>query len=430
MPTLPLLPYADLLLKLIEKGKTHGEKIFEMLLRYHPEERIPIGQREHRRLNINQEHVVLVHNVAYAFASSKHLSPRTAFRRVWECYRFLRDRRAPLQPLISRALVKTGLSRPLTESERLSETQVKYIISVVEQVEGPAIAREVDRIVWDAWEWTLKRQWSHSLPPPAKGPEGQGQRYEKKRRLWQKSGGRVYMPDGTFEPSAGGKSVENKHCDEDSELVADSRKVESRETTDGVQTTTARTAEFQSSLTEMNGVVEDLPPPWGPTNSRRTTQSTTPSWPNVNASERMGEATQDIALSEPSEPSLLGQLEADTIRGATSKRWIMDSNQASICMYIIPRSSSRSETKDVADDPPVFKTLDIARPSTEPTTPEMNDVADDQPSQRVLSIARPSTESTTSSQSIVYKTVAIGEVVRKYRSRGATTFLGWTGTKL
>ena len=415
MPTLPLLPYADLLIKLIENGKTHGEKIFEMLLRYHPDERIPVERRENRRLGIKQEHVDLVHNVAYAFASSKHLSPRTAFRRVWECYRFLRDRRAPLQPLISRALVKAGLSRPLTASARLSETQVKYILSVVEQVEGLAIAKEVDRIVWDAWEWTLRRQWAGSLVPPAKGPEGQGQAYEKKRRLWMKSGGRVYVPRETFESIRDGRSVENNSCDKDDEVVADSRKVESKETTDSAQRMTARTAEIHSSLTEMDTVVDGLPPPRKPINARRTAQFT-PFQSNANASETPGEAAHDTALSEPSEPS-----EADVCPGVTSRPNDLAHDRPVFRTLDTARLStepSMSKMNDVADGHPAFRSLDIARSSTEPSTSEMNDVADYRPIPKILGIVRPSTDSTTSSQSIVSGTVRIGKVVRKHRPLG------------
>ena len=366
-PTLPLLPYADLVIKLIEKGETHGEKIFQMLLRYHPEERIPVGQRAHRRLNITQEHINLIHKVAYAFASSEHLRPRTALRRVWECYRFLRDRRAPLQPLISRALVRAGLSRPLIEYERLSEAQVRYIISIVEKVESPAIAKEVDRIVWDAWELTLRRQWAGPVPPPAKGPEGQGQWYENKRRLWQKSGGRVYMPFETSEPHDDGKSVESNHRNQNNEFVVDSGTAESNMTTDEAPNVTTRTDDFQSSLTEMDEVAEDLPLTWSPAKTQRTTQFTAP----------MIESTHDTTLSDPSEPSLLGQLEADTIRATTSKQGLMEGNQAPITVFLIPRSASRQETAEVADDYLSFKSLNLERPSTEPTKPEMDEMPDD-----------------------------------------------------
>lgn len=194
VPTLPLLPYAELLLKLIEHGRTHGARIFEMLNRYHSEDRLPSEQRQDRRLSIKPEHVDLVHECAYAFASSGHLSPRTAFRRVWECFRWLRDRNAPLQPLISRALVKAGISRALKERERLTREQVKYVISIVDLIEGSEVAKEVDRIVWETWNWSLERQWSRGLPPAAKGPDGQGRSFDKPRRLWTKEGGRIFVP--------------------------------------------------------------------------------------------------------------------------------------------------------------------------------------------------------------------------------------------
>jgi hypothetical protein len=298
VPTLPLLPYTELLLRLIQQGKTHGAYIFEMLTRFHPEERIPEQRRMHRRLSIKQEHIDLVHEVAYVFASSEHLSPRTAFRRVWECYRFLRDRRAPLRPLISRAFVKAGITRPLKESERLSEEQVKYIISIVHQVEGPAIAKEVDHIVWDAWKWTLERQWSRNSAPPAKGPEGQGQLYENRRRLWMKGGGRIYVPDQAHE-----------HVNEE----AKSPRIQGNQeggATDNAESTTAdgdssssqltkyEPTTILSSLTEMNEVlgVSSLGSPTIETHPRRTSQHTEVKMLNVSASEM--DKTADASCGE------------------------------------------------------------------------------------------------------------------------------------
>jgi hypothetical protein len=226
-----------------------------MLTRFHSEERIPERWRTHRRLSIKQKHVDFVHEVAYVFASSERLSPRTAFRRVWECYRFLRDRRAPLQPLISRAFVKAGITRPLKESERLSEEQVKYIISIVHQVEGPAIAKEVDHIVWDAWKWTLERQWSRNSEPPAKGPEGQGQFYENRRRLWMKGGGRIYVPYQAHEHANEEVKSSRIQANQEGGATDNTESTTADGDSTSSQLTTYEPTTILSSLTEMNEVL-------------------------------------------------------------------------------------------------------------------------------------------------------------------------------
>lgn len=269
VPTLPLLPYAELLLKLIEGGRTHGDKIFEMLNRYHPEDRIRWEWRKHPRLGIKPEQITLVHEMAYTFASSEHLSPRTALRRVWECFRYLRDRRAPLQPLISRALVKAGISRPLEERERLSEQQVKYIISIVDHIEGPEIAREVDQIVWDAWNWSSERRLSLSLPRPAKGPDDQGELYAKQRRLWGQRGGRVYLPFfEALESTNDQEMTVNEDTDHLSNLHGDSRGSAGETDPLGKHTDSPQDIKPASALAEMNKVTAAIPNPGTPPDLR------------------------------------------------------------------------------------------------------------------------------------------------------------------
>lgn len=149
VPTISLSSCYDLPLQLIGKKGFHGEKTFMMLNRLVPEDTIAPAQRSVRTLSLNQAHIDIVHLIAYAFAKSPHLPPRVALRRVWECYRFLRDRQAPLDPLMSRALVKAGISRPLSEGKRPSASQTAYILHLVQKFEGEEMAQRLDALVFE-----------------------------------------------------------------------------------------------------------------------------------------------------------------------------------------------------------------------------------------------------------------------------------------
>lgn len=154
VPTLPLSKVAALPLNLIEKGRTHGEKIWQILNRQMGEDNIKMHERERFKLTLTQDHIDLVHLVAYAWAKSPHVNERVAFRRVWECYRFLQDRGAPLSALMTRALVRAGITRYLRNKERfvpLSRTRVNYIISIVKKVEGLHVAERLDKLVYGLW---------------------------------------------------------------------------------------------------------------------------------------------------------------------------------------------------------------------------------------------------------------------------------------
>ncbi|KAF1818725.1 uncharacterized protein K489DRAFT_384632 [Dissoconium aciculare CBS 342.82] len=83
------------------------------------------------------EYVHMVHLVALAQAESPQLSDRQAFRRVWECYRFLVDSGIQPKSTIVRALITSGLIRTHRRTGRgLVLTKAKYIIDIIRQTEG------------------------------------------------------------------------------------------------------------------------------------------------------------------------------------------------------------------------------------------------------------------------------------------------------
>lgn len=149
VPSVSVRECIDLPLKLIEHGYGTPDRIFFILLRKTGEDITLPELRDTARLSLTPEHIDLVHLTAYAWATQSTRS-RVAFRRVWETYRFLQDRGAPLSVLMSRALVKAGILRPLEEGKYVPLAQTRYIISLVQRLEGDDIAQNLDRLVFVA----------------------------------------------------------------------------------------------------------------------------------------------------------------------------------------------------------------------------------------------------------------------------------------
>ncbi|KAK4556367.1 hypothetical protein LTR86_006511 [Recurvomyces mirabilis] len=148
-PSVSLLACGDLPLTLIHRGLGTPDRIFLMLNRQHGPDIVHEEFRTVRKLCLSERHVKVVHFVAYHWAESRHKSARVALRRVWECYRFLQDRGAEIPVLVSRALVKAGILRPLQEGKSVPKTQVQFILSIVKEVEGEDVAKKLDDAIWD-----------------------------------------------------------------------------------------------------------------------------------------------------------------------------------------------------------------------------------------------------------------------------------------
>lgn len=132
-----------------DTSSVHSSKIWDVLNRNTSHDRIPrpaLGAAK-QPLVLRPSHIDLVHQVAFAFAQQENLRPRVALRRVWECYRFLNDRAAPVGSLISRAFVAAGVTRPMKMGMRVPTQQLRYILSIVDTIEGREVAEQLDRMV-------------------------------------------------------------------------------------------------------------------------------------------------------------------------------------------------------------------------------------------------------------------------------------------
>ncbi|KAK5690399.1 hypothetical protein LTR97_012267 [Elasticomyces elasticus] len=199
-PSLGVLGVPDLGLLLIEAGVGSPDRIFRLLNRRTSlETPVAAGSdfRHTRTLPLHPAQIDLAHLVAYHWAKHPGSDARVAFRRVWETYRWLRDRGAPLSPLISRALVRAGVLRQMAEGKNVSLSQLKYILAIVARVEGDHVAMDLDSMVWEpnkrlrgpgAVEARLGREVEARL---VRGTRWRVKLWVKRRRGWFDSRGRV-----------------------------------------------------------------------------------------------------------------------------------------------------------------------------------------------------------------------------------------------
>lgn len=91
----------------------------------------------------------LLDRMALAYAQALHLHPRVAFRNVYHCYLLHKWHRLGFVSVdMSRALTIAGVVRPLQEGKWVSTMQVRWILKVVNEVEGEGIARGVDELCY------------------------------------------------------------------------------------------------------------------------------------------------------------------------------------------------------------------------------------------------------------------------------------------
>jgi hypothetical protein len=133
VPSVAITDVPELPLAVLEH-EASSRDMFELILRQ--PDTVPMESREIHKLDVTPKHIEVVHLLAYDIANATVLRPSQAYRSVWACYRWLQDRGAPLNPLISRAIVTAGILRPLQENIWIPEQRFDYILSIVEKVEG------------------------------------------------------------------------------------------------------------------------------------------------------------------------------------------------------------------------------------------------------------------------------------------------------
>lgn len=114
----------------------------------------PIAERQVSHLNLTQSHIDAVHTLAYEISKAEALRTTVAYRYVYAYYRFLHDCGAPLDPLISRALVTAGILRPIKDRIWIPEARYLYILDIVERIEGSDVRHKLHKLAFRMREVT------------------------------------------------------------------------------------------------------------------------------------------------------------------------------------------------------------------------------------------------------------------------------------
>ncbi|GAB7363362.1 hypothetical protein MBLNU230_g3642t1 [Neophaeotheca triangularis] len=188
LPSLPLTPFLSLPLALAHSNPpvSTPDTIFRLLERRSPMDTLAPEFRSPARLIYSTSHINTVHDLATAFAANPSHNTRTAFRRVWECYRWLRDRLAPLDSRLSRAMVQAGLTRPLSERHWVGTVKARYILGIVRELEGDEVAGDLDRLVYHLRARMAAEAGETGVQTPERGEGDELWRAEVswKARLW------------------------------------------------------------------------------------------------------------------------------------------------------------------------------------------------------------------------------------------------------
>ena len=100
----------------------------------------------------------LLQRMALAYSTASHLTPRMAFRNVYRCYFYhMREGLGHLSGMVVRALVRSGIVRPLDRGQWVSTMRVRWILKLVRRFEGPEIEEKVDRAIHQWRGMVVKR---------------------------------------------------------------------------------------------------------------------------------------------------------------------------------------------------------------------------------------------------------------------------------
>ncbi|GIZ38652.1 hypothetical protein CKM354_000206200 [Cercospora kikuchii] len=140
-PQLSLHDFPDLLLRCAVADKFSASAFWHVLHRQTQRDALAREQRAE-----------LIEVAALKIATSPAVAPRVAYRRVWEIYKYLKNHNMPITPVMAKAFVVAGIMRSLEEYQRPPTTRVKYILHVVERIEGAQVAEKLDQAVWALWK--------------------------------------------------------------------------------------------------------------------------------------------------------------------------------------------------------------------------------------------------------------------------------------
>ncbi|KAI4126801.1 MAG: hypothetical protein LQ338_003560 [Usnochroma carphineum] len=108
---------------------------------------------------LRQDRLDLLERMASAYAKASHIKPSFAFRCVYECWNLQKqDDLGPVRPAMARALIQSGIVRPLQTGRRLvSHARLEWLLLQVAEAEGKDVMRKIGAAVWQ-WRDEVIRQ--------------------------------------------------------------------------------------------------------------------------------------------------------------------------------------------------------------------------------------------------------------------------------
>jgi len=128
------------------KSRMRMRKILETAARH---DHLPAVFRTGSLKNILNVRAELAHQIAYQFSLDESITSRASARFVYYFYRYLRSHHLPIGPLMTKALVRVVVTRPLSERRFASTRRYIWLRSLVSQVEGEEVAQRLDKLFWE-----------------------------------------------------------------------------------------------------------------------------------------------------------------------------------------------------------------------------------------------------------------------------------------
>lgn len=148
--------------QLASQGDSKGVWVLPRLLRSHTPLKIALSKAwqpipdpsdmalvrwypERKSTNCPDPHAALrvINSLAIAFSCAKNLSPRRTFQLVHWLYLFLRQHRAPVKPVLVRAMYHAGVVRYRQAGLNVPPGRYEYIMGIVRRFEDPDMLRSI-----------------------------------------------------------------------------------------------------------------------------------------------------------------------------------------------------------------------------------------------------------------------------------------------
>jgi len=94
--------------------------------------------------------VQLIHHLAHQYSTDYTRTQRQAWRAMYYLYKYLRTNSLHIGPLISKAVVRLSIIRPMSENRFVSARRVIWVCHIVARVEGESVAKQLEA---DFWQW-------------------------------------------------------------------------------------------------------------------------------------------------------------------------------------------------------------------------------------------------------------------------------------